>query len=252
MPTAPFAVWRRLGAISSSKKRALHDLVSYNHKRNDANGEEDQDGTTDNRSWNCGVEGPTDMLAINALRGRLKRSLLATLLLSQGTPMLLAGDELGRTQQGNNNAYCQDNEISWFDWENVDSGLANFTARLIGLRAKYPQLTRSRWLTGRQTPTGAYDILWLGDDGCEMTEAEWEEPGSHAFGFLLGPDGPNTPTLLMLMNAEAGEAQFTLPPGIWRQVLDTALEGEPAPEPLSGVFTLKARSMAVFEQAASP
>ena len=230
----------------------LHDLVSYNHKRNDTNGEENQDGATDNRSWNCGVEGPTDMLAINALRGRLKRSLLATLLLSQGIPMLVAGDELGRTQQGNNNAYCQDNEISWFDWEHVDTGLANFTARLIGLRQKYPQLTRTRWLTGARTPTGAHDILWLADDGREMTEAEWEEPGRHTFGFLLGPDDPDTPTLLMLMNAEAGEAQFTLPPGEWRQVLDTALDGEPKLESFAGVFTLKARSMAAFEQAASP
>ena len=226
----------------------LHDLVSYNHKHNDANGEGNQDGAADNKSWNCGVEGPTDLLAINVLRGRLKRSLLASLLLSQGTPMLLGGDELGRTQAGNNNTYCQDNETSWVDWKSADQPLIDFTARLVAIRRRYPQLHRTRWLTGASTITGAKDICWLSLDGTEMSEAQWEEPGRHAVGFLLGPDDPDTPTLLVLMNAEAGDAEFTLPAGAWRGVLDTGHDGEFVAGEASGVFTLKARSMAVFEQ----
>jgi glycogen debranching enzyme GlgX len=226
----------------------LHDLVSYNAKHNGANGQENHDGTADNKSWNCGVEGPTDMLAVNTLRGRLKRSLLATLLLSQGTPMLLGGDELGRTQHGNNNAYCQDNDISWYQWQEEDVSLISFTSMLIALRRRYPQLRRSRWLTGYATAIGDKDIMWLNREGTEMTQAQWEEPGRHAFGFLLGADRPQDPKLLVFMNADATDWTFPLPTGNWRMVLDTANPDAILPQSMSGTIDLKARTLAMFEQ----
>ena len=226
----------------------LRDMVSYNAKHNEANGEDNRDGSSDNSSWNCGVEGPTDDPAVNELRGRLQRSLLTTLLLAQGVPMLLGGDEAGRTQQGNNNSYCQDDDISWLDWENADQGLIDFTARLIGLRRRLPQLTRTRWLTGAEMPTGGKDITWLNADGSEMTPAQWEEPGRHAFGFVLAVQSPEEPKLLVLINANADDANFQLPQAEWRLVLDTAqVEGNQAENPAAEVV-LKARSMAVFEQ----
>jgi isoamylase len=226
----------------------LHDLVSYNIQHNDANRHENHDGVADNKSWNCGVEGPTDMLAINALRDRLKRSLLATLILSQGTPMLLGGDELGRTQQGNNNAYCQDNELSWYQWQEEDVSLTSFTARLIALRRRYPQLRRTHWLTGYPTPTGDKDIMWLSREGTEMTQAQWEEPGRLAFGFLLGADSHEHPALLVFMNAEASDWTFPLLQGHWRMVLDTAHPDDVLTDDLSGTVTLKARSLIMLEK----
>ena len=136
----------------------LRDLVSYNEKHNEANGEDNRDGENHNRSWNCGVEGPTDDPEVIALRARQQRNFLATLLLSQGMPMLLGGDEIGRTQHGNNNAYCQDNEISWFDWDHVDGALLAFTQRLIDFRRAHPVFRRRRWFQGavaaaRTSPT---------------------------------------------------------------------------------------------------
>ena len=131
----------------------LADLVSYNEKHNEANGEGNRDGESHNRSWNCGVEGPTDDPAVLALRARQQRNLLATLFLSQGLPMLLYGDEVGRTQHGNNNAYCQDNEVSWFDWGNVDEGLLAFTKALIALRREHPVFRRRRWFQGGRCGT---------------------------------------------------------------------------------------------------
>src|SRR5204863_2110908 len=127
----------------------LRDLVSYNEKHNEANGEENRDGANDNRSWNCGVEGPTDSSEVNALRARQKRNFLATLMLSQGVPMICGGDEIGRTQNGNNNAYCQDNPISWFDWDHADEELLAFTARLIRFREEHAVFQRRRWFVGR-------------------------------------------------------------------------------------------------------
>jgi glycogen operon protein len=230
----------------------LHDVVSYNNKHNLANGDHNHDGAPDNKSWNCGVEGPTDMLAINALRGRLKRSLLATLLLSQGTPMLLGGDELGRTQNGNNNAYCQDNELSWFQWEKADVSLIAFTAELIALRRRYPQLRRTGWLTGYATAAKTKDIMWLNRQGVEMTQAQWEEPGRHAFGFLLGPDRMEDPAVLALLNADASDTTFTLVQGNWRLVLDTAQRDTIPAHDMSGEIMLKARSMMILEERARP
>src|SRR5205823_2824987 len=137
----------------------LRDLVSYNEKHNEANGEGNRDGTDDNRSWNCGVEGPTDDPQILALRARQQRNFLATLLLSQGVPMLLGGDEFGRTQHGNNNGWCQDNELSWFDWESADRDLLELTRRLIELRHAHPVFRRARFFEGRGTQLP--DVWWM-------------------------------------------------------------------------------------------
>src|SRR5262249_18558272 len=143
--------WASVNFITAHDGFTLYDLVSYNDKHNEANGEDNKDGSTNNLSWNGGVEGPSEDAAINALRERQMRNMLATLLLARGTPMLLAGDELGRTQKGNNNAYCQDNEISWVDWEPSDKGprLTRFVQRIAALRHRYPVLNRTRWLTAQ-------------------------------------------------------------------------------------------------------
>ncbi len=154
----------------------LADLVAYEKKHNEANGQANRDGTDDNRSTNCGVEGPTDDAAVRAMRrGRLQRALLATLFLSQGVPMLTAGDERGRTQSGNNNAYCQDGPLGWIDWDAGDRGLEEFVATLAALRHAHPAFRRARWFDGVKTSTGEPDVVWLARDGAEMTSVQWED-----------------------------------------------------------------------------
>jgi isoamylase len=214
----------------------LNDLVTYNDKHNEANGEGNRDGSSDNRSWNCGVEGPTDDPAINELRERQLRNFLATLLLSQGTPMMLAGDEFGRTQQGNNNAYCQDNEISWLDWslEGKGNQLTNFVRRLTALRHKYPILRRNRFLTGVvDEELDVKDLTWINASGAEMVSEDWSDANMRCFGMLI--DGRARPTgvrqrgteatMLIVLNAHYDLVEFTLPASaggnIWTLVLDT-------------------------------
>ena len=166
----------------------LADLVSYNDKHNEANGESNRDGTGDNRSWNCGTEGPTTDPAIRALRQRQSRAMLTTLLLSFGVPLLLGGDERGRTQQGNNNAYCQDNEITWFDWSTADEELLAFTRRLIALRQQHPVFRRRRFLAGKE----AADLGWYTYAGTPMTSADWANPGALSLAIYLdGSDAPD-------------------------------------------------------------
>jgi len=217
----------------------LADLVSYNEKRNEANGEDGNDGENHNRSWNCGAEGPTDDPEVLALRARQQRNLLTTLLLSQGVPMLLGGDEVGRTQRGNNNAYCQDNEISWYDWENCDAELLAFTTKLIALRRQHPVFCRRRWFQGRPL-RGTADILWLNPDGTEMTEQDWN---AHevSVGLFLNGEAITSPgsrgervvdtSFLLLINASADPRKWTIS-GSWGQdwecVLDTAATAEHA------------------------
>ena len=160
--------WASVNFITAHDGFTLNDLVTYNEKHNEANGEDNKDGTSNNRSWNCGREGPTDDPAINALRERQMRNMLATLLLSQGTPMMLAGDEFGRTQQGNNNAYCQDSEISWLDWDTKEKGqaLIRFAKKLTRLRHQYPMLHRTRFLTGGYNEElGVKDVTWINANG---------------------------------------------------------------------------------------
>jgi glycogen operon protein len=211
----------------------LRDLVSYNEKHNEANGEANHDGTDDNRSWNCGVEGPTDDPAINALRARQRRNFLMTLLLSQGVPMLLGGDEWGRTQGGNNNAWCQDNEISWFDWEACDDELVEFTRTLIDLRRRHPVFRRTSFFGGHgaQLP----DVWWMRPDGRRMTRRDWENKDARAIGVFLNgeelnhqsPHGEEVrdDSFLLLFNAHFEEITFRLPARRfgthWEPVLST-------------------------------
>ena len=237
----------------------LRDLVSYDHKHNIDNGEDNRDGTDRNLSWNCGVEGDTDLLAVLALRGRLQRALIATLLLSQGVPMLLGGDELDRTQGGNNNAFNQDNATSWFDWAEADDELTGFVARMIALRARYPQLRRRTWLTGGADADGRRDVVWFNRIGQEMTAPQWEEAQRYTFGMLVAglPTADQAPSrdLLLLLNADARDWAFPLPEGRWRRVLDTGERrsfevmdvgaGVVADE--QGRMPLKARSLVVLE-----
>ncbi|HVH43178.1 MAG TPA: glycogen debranching protein GlgX [Labilithrix sp.] len=171
---------------------SLADLVSYNQKHNEANGESNRDGADDNQSWNCGAEGPTDDPEVNKLRARQMRNMLATLLLSQGTPMLCGGDEVGRTQRGNNNAYCQDNEISWFDWDLKDEqkALFAFTKKLVALRRDHPALHRAKFFRGRRIRgTDVRDIMWYRHDGEEMNDVDWNNPGTASLGLFLAGRG---------------------------------------------------------------
>jgi len=219
----------------------LHDLVSYDHKHNEANREDNRDGANDNASWNCGAEGPTDDPKINALRERKKRSFLATLFLSQGAPMLLAGDELGRTQHGNNNAYCQDNEISWIDWRLAEENksLLEFTRRLIAFYNAQPVFHRRRFFHGKAIQgSEAPDIAWIGPDGKEMSDESWAGwvrcLGVQLYGDHVDIDAHgesiNGDTVLILFNADHASAiPFCLPspngdPAPWRLEFDTNCE----------------------------
>ncbi len=215
----------------------LRDLVSYNERHNEANGEENRDGESHNRSWNCGAEGPTDDPEIVALRARQVRNFLATLYCSQGVPMLLSGDELGRTQQGNNNAYCQDSPLSWLDWEAADADLLAFTQRLIHLRRAHPVLRRRRWFQGRPIHgSGAADIAWFRPDGTPMSEEDWNTGFARSLMLFLngagipsaGPRGERIvdDSFLLCFNAHAESIAFTLPggecPSRWEVAIDTA------------------------------
>ena len=217
----------------------LRDLVSYNEKHNEANGENNQDGESHNRSWNLGAEGPTDDPAISQARTRQQRNFLATLLLSQGVPMLLGGDELGRTQGGNNNAYCQDNEISWFDWESVDEALVEYTRRLIAFRREHPVFRRRRWFKGEpHGRNGLHDIGWFKPDGVEMSEQDWTDWFAKSFMVFLNGDALRArdarggkvrdDSFLLVFNAHTDRVTFTVPDAAWgtawEPVIDTALD----------------------------
>jgi glycogen operon protein len=211
----------------------LNDLVSYNDKHNEANGESNTDGTSDNRSWNCGVEGPSADPVILALRARQSRAMLTTLLLSFGVPLLLGGDEMGRTQLGSNNAYCQDNEITWFDWSHADAGLLEFTKRLIAFRRAHPVFRRRRFLAGAE----ASELRWFTPAGTEMTAANWSDASALALSLYLdGSDAPDRAAdgtflldddFLVLVNAWWEPLEFILPvtrpQAGWRVELDTYL-----------------------------
>jgi glycogen operon protein len=190
----------------------LADLVAYEHKHNEANAQSNADGNNDNRSTNCGVEGPSDDPAVKARRARLIRAMLATLFVSQGVPMLPAGDEHGRTQDGNNNAYAQDNPTTWVDWDGADSAMAEFTAALARVRREHPALRTRHWFDGRALASGEADIRWLSAGGAEMTQVDWEDTGRRAFAFQLGRTGPDDTALLVLINGAADATPFVLPP----------------------------------------
>jgi glycogen operon protein len=216
----PFA---SINFITAHDGFTLADLVSYNEKHNEANQEGNRDGTDDNRSWNCGVEGPTDDPAVNELRERQQRNFLATLLLSQGVPMVLGGDELARTQGGNNNAWCQDNEISWFDWQLDERGerLLDFTRRLIDLRRRHPVFRRTQFLAGQEFGSGLPDVWWFRADGRKMTRRDWGSAAGKSLGvFLNGQEIPTMTTrgdpigddsFVVLLNAAHEATTFKLP-----------------------------------------
>jgi glycogen operon protein len=243
----------------------LHDLVTYSQKHNEANGEHNRDGADDNQSWNCGVEGETDNPEVVALRERQKRNLLASLFLSTGVPMIVSGDEMGRTQKGNNNAYCQDNDLSYVDW-NLDERrqkLLDFTRKLIHLRHGQPVLQRRRYFKGQHLWDSEHkDLAWFRPDGTEMKADDWQKPFVRSLAFLLGGDAIPTPdergqriygdALLVLLNAHHEPVSFTLPPEVrnhgWELVLYTADDGQ-GPEPVKAdTVELVGRSLAVLRQ----
>ncbi|SMC87974.1 glycogen debranching protein GlgX [Lentzea albidocapillata] len=247
----------------------LNDLVSYNEKHNEANGEDNKDGESHNRSWNCGVEGPTDDEEILALRRRQRRNLMATMLLSQGVPMIVNGDEFGRTQNGNNNAYCQDNEVSWVDWSLLEANaeLAEFTSALAAFRKAHPVFRRRRFFAGRPIRKGEElrDIAWFTPAGEEMTEQNWEDDfGRCIVVFLNGEGIPDLDSrgmrvvddsFLMAFNAHHEDIQVTLPDPEygpeWRVVVDTTtgeVGGNEKPIVASGRLALTARSLVVLQR----
>ncbi|HZH04062.1 MAG TPA: glycogen debranching protein GlgX, partial [Myxococcaceae bacterium] len=242
----------------------LHDLVTYNSKHNELNGEEGRDGANDNYSWNCGVEGETRDAKIVALREQQKRNFLTTLFLSQGTPMLLMGDELGRTQKGNNNAYCQDNALSWINWEldERQQSLLAFTAKLIHFRRRQPVLQRRRFFRGAHIWDSAFkDLAWFRPDGSEMTREDWSKPFVRSVTVLLGGDAIPTldpqgqrvvgDSLLVMLNAHYGPLTFTLPAvewgSAWDVVVDTAVPSVERPHTFAGErLELVGRSLMVL------
>jgi glycogen operon protein len=253
----PFA---SINFITAHDGFTLRDLVSYNEKHNEANGEDNNDGTTDNRSWNCGAEGPTDDPAVNELRARQQRNFLTTLMLSQGVPMLLGGDELGRTQDGNNNAWCQDNEISWIDWATADAELLEFAREVIALRKQHPVFRRTKFFEGKgeQLP----DVWWMRPDGRRMTRRDWQNTESRAIGVFLNGEELKAETrhgeevrddsFLMLFNAHFEDITFRLPARRfgtrWEQVLCTGRCDCDRLVPGADV-TVESRSIAIFRRA---
>jgi isoamylase len=259
----PFA---SVNFITAHDGFTLRDLVSYNEKHNEANGEDGNDGESHNRSWNSGAEGETDDPEVLELRARRQRNMLATLLLSQGTPMLLHGDELGRSQDGNNNAYCQDNELSWIDWETPDEELVAFVQRVAALRAEQPAFRRRRFFTGDHDDEGVPDVAWLRTDGEEMDDEDWQS-SSRAMGVYVngraipwpGPRGEEISgdSFLMLFNSGLEPVDFALPDGpfgdTWYPVLDTAddavgTEAEPEPLPAETKLTLVGHSLVLLRR----
>ncbi len=241
----------------------LNDLVSYNEKHNDSNGEENRDGESYNRSWNCGVEGPTDDPDVLRLRNRQKWNFLATLLLSQGVPMLLGGDEIGRTQLGNNNAYCQDDKISWYDWQNADEDLLAFCQRLISHRKEHPVFRRRRWFHGRPIHgSEVTDIAWFTLEGEQMAEEDWGQGYSKSLGvFINGATIPNPnprgepetdDNFYVIFNAHYEPLDFTLPSAKWGESwlkdLDTAIGWTEEEEFFNAgeMITVEARSLVLL------
>jgi isoamylase len=253
--------WASVNFVCAHDGFTLHDLVSYNERHNEANRENNQDGHSHNLSWNCGVEGPTDDPAVLALRARQKRNLLATVMLSQGVPMLLMGDELSRTQGGNNNAYCQDDAISWFDWAEgaaTDPELLPFVQTLMALRRRYDAFRRRDFLTGAAVPgNGLKDVYWLAPEGREMTTHDWTEGLRRTLGMQLGNDAADGQRFLILLNAAPDPVDFKLADplrGRWAQVFDTGIpdglvRGAPAVLEQGGTFRLEPRSLALFQYA---
>jgi len=245
----------------------LRDLVSYNEKHNEANGEENRDGESHNRSWNCGVEGDTDDEKVLRLRRQQMRNFIATLFLSQGVPMLLAGDEIGRTQKGNNNAYCQDNEISWLDWKNADKEMLAFTKKMIRLRKEHPVFCRTRWFKGERLKHGdVEDIAWFLPEGVQMTEENWNHDYAKSLAVFLNGKGINAHTyegglitddsFYIIFNAHHDPLKFRFPVEkygkSWVKIVDTATDqkedGSRKAYKSGSEITVEGRSVIVLQQ----
>jgi glycogen operon protein len=260
--------WASVNFITAHDGFTLNDLVSYNEKHNEANGENNNDGHSHNRSWNHGAEGAEVDEPVRALRKRQMKNMLATLLLSQGTPMLLAGDEFARTQHGNNNAYCQDNQLSWIDWNHDDRAqrLINFVRKLTRLRHKYPILRRTRWLTGQYSEElGVKDVAWINATGEEMREEHWNDDNVRCFGMLLDGRAQETgirrrgelATLLIIFNPWHEVVKFKLPDAnadggmAWTLLADTN-NPDQVEEPrfeIGHEYEVTARSLLLFQLA---
>jgi isoamylase len=255
--------WSSINFITAHDGFTLNDLYSYNGKHNEANGEGNKDGSDNNNSWNCGAEGPTDDKEVVKLRTRMIRNAMGTLLLAQGTPMVLAGDEFGRTQQGNNNAYCQDNEISWLNWDLKEKGkdLVAYTRRLMHMRHRYPILRRNLFLTGHYNEElGVKDLTWINANGSEMQMENWSDTGMRCFGMLLDGRAQTTgirqqgkeATLLIVINDHHDLVKFTLPdcPGgeYWWLLVDTNIDDntEKGCFEIGDAYDVTARSLLVF------
>ena len=261
--------WASVNFLTAHDGFTLNDTVSYSEKHNAANGEDNRDGTSNNHSWNCGAEGPTDDPEIKELRERQKRNMLATLFFSQGLPMLLAGDEFGRTQNGNNNAYCQDNEISWVNWDLDDAGksLLRFVTKLTRIRRVFPILRRERFLTGAYNEElQIRELTWITPAGTEMESENWDDPAAKCMGLILDGRAQTSGlrkrgidrTLLLIVNGAHTVVDFTLPEvaggSEWRLVIDTNqpdLEGEPQ-FAFGQAYTVTARSLLLLELEQNP
>ncbi len=258
----PFA---SINFVTAHDGFTLRDLVSYDHKHNEANLEGNLDGANDNFSWNCGVEGPADDPSVIRLRRQQARNFLATLLLSQGVPMLLSGDEIGQTQGGNNNAYCQDNATSWLDWAGADHEMLEFVRRLLELRHRHPVFRRSRFFHGGPTGHDMKDIAWITPEGREMGHGDWLMPYARSLGLVLGGDvgefdartgrDETGGTFLLLLNAYHGEVPYTLPPATlgrgWEVVIDTSTAtgfGTRDVWRAGATYPLRPRSLAVLQR----
>ncbi|HET7695033.1 MAG TPA: glycogen debranching protein GlgX [Vicinamibacterales bacterium] len=235
----------------------LHDLVSYNEKHNEANGEENRDGESHNRSWNCGAEGPTDNPDVLRLRERQVRNFLTTLFTSQGVPMLCGGDEIGRTQRGNNNGYCQDSELSWYDWAHADGRLLAFTRDLIRLRSQHPVFCRRRWFQGRPIHGNSVsDIGWFTPAGKEMSEQDWQAGFAKSLGVFLNGDAIATPdeqgrrtvddSFYVMFNAHSDAVEFVLPESKWGEQWTVAIDTSEIPDGMD--IDRKGRQLAAGEQ----
>jgi glycogen operon protein len=258
--------WASLNFVTCHDGFTAADLVAYDRKHNDANAEGNRDGTDANYSWNCGVEGPTEQPLVNALRRRQMRNLLATMMLSQGVPMLLAGDEFGRSQGGNNNAYCQDNEISWVDWTSIDEEMLEFVCLLSELRRSHPVFRRPRFFEGKRLPgIRIKDITWVTPEGFEMTHADWNMPYARSIGFILGGEAcaldnmtgeyDMDDTFLVMLNAYHETVPYILPPAAlgrsWEVVVDTAKPKRVRPAEVweaGSAFPLQPRAVAVLRR----
>ena len=248
--------WTSVNFLTAHDGFCLADLVSYNEKHNEANGEENRDGISANWSWNCGVEGVTDDPEILALRARQQRNFIATLFLSIGVPMLLAGDEFGNTQDGNNNTYCHDDPLGWVQWPGDNrekNALLDFTKRMTAVRNRFPQLRRSKFLTGAAPEEGKpKDITWITPSGTEVTEEDWSFPEARCLAFVLAAEG-KAPALFAILNAHFEPVEFTAPEGAigkkWRILVATSPDGREAGQEIAanGKFEVEARSTIVLE-----